>query len=343
MDMKYKLKKILEKALGAFQKATGLNVDIHGYGYDEVGYPDAYMRLAYQEVELDFAVKVKLGITKAAIGVVAQEFFNFPKKGLLITRYVNPPIAELLREMDTQFMDTAGNAYINQPPLYIFIKGNKLAEEPGPEKIQRAFRPAGLQVLYVLLCNPGMEDEPFRKIAKAADVALGTVNWVIKELKTMGYLVEMGRLRRKLVRKDNILKRWVTAYPEQLRPKQLEGRFKAVNYDWWKDINIEDFGAYWGGEVAAAFLTKYLRPEMATIYTKQPIGKLILKNRLKKDPDGNVEILSLFWNFKCTTFNNNLVHPILVYADLMATGDNRNIETAGIIYDTEIAKFIRED
>ena len=330
-------------ALGAFQKATGLNVDIHDYGYDELGYPDAFMRIAYEDVELDFAVEVKLGINRATIGVVAQEFFNFPEKGLLITRYVNPKIAELLREMDIPFIDTVGNAYIKQPPIYIFIKGNKLTDKPRPEQIQRAFRPAGLQVLYALLCNPGIENEPLRGIANAADVALGTVNWVMKELERMGYLIEMGRRERKLVRKDKILKRWVTAYPEQLRPKQFKGRFRAVNYDWWKDIKIEDFGAYWGGEVAAAFLTKYLRPEIATIYTKQPIGKLIFKNKLKKDPDGNVEILNLFWNFKFNEFNNNLVHPILVYADLMATGDKRNIETAGIIYDTEIARFIRED
>lgn len=341
--MKYNLTNILEKALEAFQKATGLNVDIHDYGYDEEGYPDTFMRIAHEGVEFDFAAGVKAGITRATVGVVAQEFLNFPEKGLLITRYVNPQIAELLREMGIQFIDTAGNAYINQLPLYIFIKGNKLAEKPIPEQIQRAFRPAGLQVLYALLCNPEIEDEPLRGIAKAADVALGTVNLVMKELERMGYLLEMGRRRRRLVRKDKILKRWVTAYPEQLRPKLFRGRFRAVNYDWWKDIKIEDFGAYWGGEVAAAFLTKYLRPEIATIYTRHPIGKLILKNKLKKDPYGNVEILNLFWGFKFNAFNNPLVHPILVYADLMATGDTRNIEAAGIIYDTEIARFIRED
>jgi hypothetical protein len=312
MGMKYKLTNVLEKALGALQKATGLNVDIHDYGYDEVGYPDAFIRIAYKGVDLDFAVDVKLGITRATIGVIAQEFLNFPEKGLLITRYVNPNIAELLREMDIPFIDTAGNAYIKQPPLYIFIKGNKLAEKPSPEQIQRAFRPAGLKVLYALLCNPGLEDEPLRGIAKVADVALGTVNLVMKEIERMGYLVEMGRRGRKLVRKDNILRRWVTVYPEQLRPKQLKGRFRAVNYDWWKDMKIEDFGAYWGGEVAAAFLTKYLRPEIATIYTRQPIGKLIFKNKLKKDPDGNVEILNLFWNFKFNAFNNNLFNPILL-------------------------------
>ena len=56
--MKYKLKKILEKALDAFQKATGLNVDILDYEYDEAGYPDTFVRIAYGDEELDFAVDV---------------------------------------------------------------------------------------------------------------------------------------------------------------------------------------------------------------------------------------------------------------------------------------------
>jgi hypothetical protein len=341
MNIRYK--KILEKAIDVFQKTTELKVDFHGYDYDEIGYPDALMKVANRDVELYFAVEVKLRITRATIGVVAQEFLKFQEKGMLVTRYVNPQIAELLREMDVPFIDTAGNAYINQPPLYVFIKGNRLAEEPRLEPIQRAFRPAGLQVLFALMCNPGLEDEPFRKIAKTAGVALGTINRVMKELERMGYLIEMGRRGRRLVRKDNLLNRWVTAYPEQLRPKQFKGQFKAVNYDWWKDIDIKDFGAFWGCEIAAAFLTKYLRPEIVTIYTKQPIGRLVLKNKLKKDPNGKVEILNAFWNFEVKIFHNDLVHPILAYADLMATGDNRNIEAAGIIYDAEIARFIRED
>ena len=341
--MKRRLKFTLKKALDVFQKTTGLRVEIHDYEYDELGYPDALMRITYEDFEVDFAVGVKLRITRATVGLVAQEFLNFGEPGLLVTRYVTPQIAELLREMDIPFIDTAGNAYINKTPFYVFVKGNRLAEEPRPEPIQRAFRPAGLRVLFALLCNPGLEDEPLREIAQVADVALGTVNRVMKELEKMGYLVDMGRRGRRLVRKENLLKRWVTTYPEQLRPKQFRGRFKAVNYAWWREVDIQDFGAFWGGETAAALLTEFLKPEVATIYTKKPIGKLILRNRLKKDPDGNVEILNVFWNFKHNRANNGLVHPILVYADLMATGDNRNIETAGLIYDAEIIKFIRED
>jgi hypothetical protein len=39
----------------------------------------------------------------------------------------------------------------------------------------------------------------------------------------------------------------------------------------------------------------------------------------------------------------DLVHPILIYADLLATGNERNIETAKIIYDKHILELIRED
>ena len=341
--MKYLQKKIIDKAIAVFQTITGLNVDFQIYENDRENYPDALMRVAHMDLELFFAVAVKPRITRAVVGLAAQELFKYNEKGLLVTRYVTPQVADLLKEIDIPFIDTAGNAYINQPPLYVFIKGNKLAVEPRPEPIQRAFRPAGLQTLFALLCNPGMENEPFRKIAKAADVALGTVNRVMKELAKMGYLIDLGKGGRRLVRKDNLLKRWITAYPETLRPKLIKGRYKTIKNHWWEDIDIRDFDAYWGGEVAAAYLTDYLRPDTVTIYTKQPIGKLVLKNRLTKDPDGNVEVLNAFWNFEHFYLDNKLVHPILVFADLMATGDTRNIETAGMIYDAEIDRYIRED
>jgi hypothetical protein len=341
--MNFREENILQKALDKFQKTTAIEIEFHTDVYDEPFRPDALIRITHQGLEWYFAVKVKLGVTRAYLGIVTQELMKFREKGLLVTRYVPPPIADLLKELDVPFIDTAGNVYINDPPLYVFIKGNKPDEEPRPEPIQRVFRPAGIQVLFALLCNPGMEAEPLREIAKAANVALGTVNAVMKGLEKMGYLFDMGRRGRRLVRKDHLLTRLITAYTEQLRPKQFIGRFQAIKYDWWREIDIQVFGAFWGGETAAAILTEYLNPEVTTIYTKKPIGELALKNRLKKDPNGNVEILNVFWNFEHSMISKGLVHPILVYADLMATGDSRNIKTAGLIYDEEIFRFIRED
>lgn len=59
-------------------------------------------------------------------------------------------------------------------------------------------------------------------------------------------------------------------------------------------------GARWGGEVAAAKLTKYLKPATGTIYlepakARDTLATLVQEHRLRADPQGNVEILDAFW------------------------------------------------
>ena len=102
--------------------------------------------------------------------------------------------------------------------------------------------------------------------------------------------------------------------------------------------------AKWGGEVAAAKLTKYLHPEIVTIYTNEEyLPQLLLDCKLKKDPNGEVEILEQFEKHEVNLEYGDLVHPILIYADLLATGNQRNTETAKMIYDEHIVRLIRED
>ncbi len=43
------------------------------------------------------------------------------------------------------------------------------------------------------------------------------------------------------------------------------------------------------------------------------------------------------------TWSIGLAPPLLIYADLLATGDTRNIETARMIYEQELTGLIRED
>jgi len=50
--------------------------------------------------------------------------------------------------------------------------------------------------------------------------------------------------------------------------------------------------------------------------------------------------LRKFWKFEPDWGYPNVTPPILIYADLLATADARNIETAKIIYDKEIARLI---
>ena len=345
MQNKNTEREILQKAVEEFQKAAKLNVQVQESNYDF----DTILGIRMQGIELDFAAEVKNRVTPATLGLIVRQLRKLPRRTLLVTRYVTPQLADQMREVDIHFIDTAGNAYINEPPLFILVKGNRVLDKDHKERPTRAFQPKGLQVLFALLCNcnDGLVNKPFRHIAQQANAALGTVGWVMRDLRKMGYLVDMGKRGRRLVRRKELLDRWVATYPEQLRPKQLLGSYTADDIHWWEKQELTDLGAYWGGEVAAAHLTKYLRPAVVTIYAKEP-GRLILAHKLKRDPDGNVEILKIFWNFQYLRHTPNLnyadlVHPILIYADLLATGDARNIETAEIIYEQKVARCIRED
>ena len=343
MKVKNTERDVLHRALEMFRKNTGLTLEIEPYPLQVTYRPDAVIKIIWQNLKFLFEAEIKNNITRATLGGAVQRLNFFKEKGILITRYITPQIADELRKMNIPFMDAAGNAYINEPPLFIFLKGNKLIHDYHVNRPTRTFQPAGLQVLFAFLCNPGLENAPYREIAKKADVALGTVGWIIYDLRRLNYLIETKIRKRKLTQKEDLLNRWVTAYPEQLRPKMIMGFYTADNLGWWKNAEIENFNVFWGGEVAAAWLTKYLKPQKITIYANQPISRFLMRNKIKKDPNGDIEILRVFWNFEVDWHKKKVVPPLLIYADLLATGDARNIETARMIYENELNRYIRED
>jgi hypothetical protein len=301
------------------------------------------IRMVVQGKELKYYAEIKANVTKAQrlLLLLNRQELKYPI--LLIARHLTTETAEEFKKNDTEFIDAAGNAYINNPPVYIFIKGNRPPETMAQIPVKRAFKPAGLRMIFALLCNPGLEDKTYREIAVVAGVALGTVDWIMKELKELEFLIDMGKRGLKLTRKETLLQRWVTAYPEQLRPKQILGRYKGLP-NWWQQKRLVPLQAQWGGEIAAEKMTHYLKPELITIYAgAQYLNQLLLENRLKTDITGDVEILEKFWKAVEEQRPEELVPPLLVYADLLATGNQRNLETARMIYEQNIVRLIRED
>jgi len=336
-------KKILSEALEKFRKNTDLLVEIEPNLHRTDKLQGIRIRLVWNDLEYFFDVEIKNNITNAMLGGVLHQLNLYNQKGILVTRYINPIMADKLKHLGIAFLDTAGNAYIDEPPLLIFLKGNRPVEKRHYKPPTRTFKPTGLKVIFALLCNQGLETVPYREIANKADVALGTVGWTMYDLKNLGYLIETDRQNRRLIRKEELLNKWVTFYPDQLRPKEFLGRYRAYDQNWWKNTNIENLNVFWGGEVAAATLTEYLKPQIITLFAKPPLGEFLLKNRLKEDRQGDVEILNIFWEFEFEQEHKNLAPTLLVYADLLATGDPRNIETARMIYEQKYFRLYRED
>ena len=329
---------IIQNACAAFTRMTGLALKV-------IGQPKARaLALQAHGKRLNLVPEVKATITPtdALLPLIRP---NQPPNLILVARQVTETMAAKLRENGVQFMDEAGNVFINQPPLYIFIKGNRNPVLKKAPAIGRVFKQTGIRVLYVLLCNPGEENQPYRTIAAKAGVALGMVNWVMQELKELGFLLITGKGRGRkiqIINKERLLERWTTAYAEQLRPKLRLGCYRGAA-GWWKDEELVPERAQWGGEVAALKLTGHLNPQEITIYIdKDNLAAFLIQHKFRKDPAGDVEFFHRFWRPDAVPANRDVVHPLLAYADLMATGNQRNLETARMIYDQHIVQFGKE-
>lgn len=333
-------KHILKTAREAFERQTGVKLELINKGPNQ-----KRLRLQMPEAR---ALDVNIIANTAGLAYAALVYGDrLQSQGqIAVFNQTTAEMADTLRGNDIQFIDAAGNGYINQPPVYLFVKGNRVKLEIKPPTVNRVFKQTGLRVLYALLCNPGMENETYRTIAAKTDVALGMVNWVFKDLNELGFLMETGTGRAKKVRllnKEKLLDRWITAYAEQLRPKLILGRYRGAE-EWWQQAQLMPEQALWGGEVAAAKLTDYLKPQIITLYVdKDNPTAVLVPNRLKKDPQGDVELVARFWQPDTVAPHGDAVHQLLVYADLMATGNQRNIETARIIYDKHIVQLVGEN
>lgn len=296
------------------------------------GLPELAVRLGDRDHEDIVGVEVRRAVTSKTVGAVqARMTHRGARKALLVSDYVSPPVAERLREVGLQFADAVGNVYYAAPGVLIWVVGRR------PDRIQRrrsqpnrAFRTSGLRILLGLLADSSLIDQAYRVIADVAGVSLGSVQAVIKDLETAGYIAERNH-RRRLIERERLLDTWAEFYADTLRPKLELGRFRSSQPDWWRAATPPAHGAMWGGETAGALLTGHLRPEVTTVYAPTLPKEFMVAQRLSRDPEGDVEIRHSFWKAGLASPRPDVVPAPLIYADLLAVGDSRCAETAELV------------
>lgn len=337
MDMLHSKEGILQSSLEALKESF----DIKASFKKEIGQDTSY------EIQMSFsfdgrkAVKnYHLEIDKPRstfIGQLALKQKQMSNKIILVTDFVPPTTADKLRELDISFFDANGNAFFNESEFYIFISSRGKTLNVSNPKPSLIFQASGLQLLFVLLSVPNSENKTYRELAEMSGVSLGTVSEVMNALIAELYLVKQAE-RRILFRKDFLIKRWVQSFAEILRPKLSEVQFEAEDVGWWEEADLAKLKACWSGEVAADMMTSYLNPTKALIYSKELLLRLLVnKYKLRRVREGNVKIRRKFWSFN---EGDIIAPPLLVYADLLATAESRNLEAAQIIYDKYLAGLV---
>lgn len=340
---------LLDRAMVALQETTGIAGKIIAL-QPVVGQgmrADAVIDLDVAGTLFRYAVETKRVDRFAAIGQIKNQLDLYQQPGLLVAPRITTETADKCRELDVQFIDANGNAFLQAPGLFVLVKGhrpraNEEAATAATGGVPRGGTPTALKAVFALLCHPELVNAPYREIKQAAGIALGAVGWVFFDLDKRGFTTGGKRKGdRRILERQRLIEEWVTNYPIKLRPKLNPKRFHAQDPNWWRHVDITRYGAQWGGEVAADRLTGHLRPNAVTIYVKpedmrKNLTKLVVDNKLRADPDGEIEVLETFWDFPPDETMPDIVPAILVYADLLATMDPRNFEVGRMIYDQEI-------
>ncbi len=340
---------ILQRALDALHKATGITGKvIEREPMVAQGFrADARVEVEANGQRYPYLAEIKRVDRFAILGDIKRQCAQYGDQLLLVAPRVTAEAAEKCRELDLQFIDTLGNAYLRGPGLLVLVKGQRPVAgedlQPAEHEGKRAGTATNLRVFFALLCKPQLLNAPYRDINRAAGVALGTIGWVFFDLNGRGYITGgKGKGDRVLLQRQKLVQEWITNYPIKLRPKLNPRRFRALKTDWWKEVDITKYGAQWGAEVAAEKLTGYLRPHALTIYLHKEQGqknltRLVAQNKLRADVQGDIEILDAFWDFEDEKPMPDTVPPLLAYADLIATLDPRNLEAATLIHERYLA------
>lgn len=321
---------MLDIAKEALHK-LGLEAEIVGHG-EQLGRArvDARLRIRYRGHEANYLAQVRPVVRRDTLDAIILAMEPLGGEALLITGYLPPDLADTLKAHHIAYLDLAGNAYLENPPMLVWVAGQRRTkrEPTAPRAGGRAYTAGGLPVVLALLCHPEWVDKPYRELAKLTNVAHGTIGNVILELQDAGFVDQVGDKRR-LLQREQLLDLWTEAALRVLRPKTLINRYRAERFPAWEAFDPRPYKLILGGEVAAARLTGYLRPEIFTLYGQRADPRLIMELGLRPDPAGNIEVRKKFWGFDDDP--PDLAPLPLIYADLLATGDARCFETARLL------------
>ncbi len=321
---------IIEKAITKLQQLTNLPIQVLNKHLKTKANlrPDAEIKIDLANKSYSFLVEAKSELRQIHLSRIIQYFSNEPQNWLLISQYISKPNREILRNENINYLDVSGNCYINKNSLFLYINDQKVTEQRKP-KTSKLWNASGLRLVFAILVNPDLINEPYRVISNQSKLALGAVGALIKELETENYIIAYSN-KYHLENREALLNRWIETYNAILKPKLITAKFRfATPNDRanWQQKNTK--AMFWGGEPAGAILTNYLHPQKFTLYTEVSKFEVMKTLHLVPDANGEVEVLKPFWNTEqIHNGNNKTVHPLLAYTELFTSLDSRNRETA---------------
>lgn len=236
--------------------------------------------------------------------------------------------AHELRSMSINYVTADGRALVSLPGIHVDVRGRPRPGSPAkrnPTSGANLFSTRRAQMILCLVTWPHLLYASQREIAHIAGVSVGMVPTTLATLRRADFLDD-GTERKRLINAGSLIDGWVAAYPTGLREKlgiaQYEGTLPSR-----EKIDTTFPDAVVGGEFA---LSTIRNPQSLLLYTERWNVRGAIEQQWRKSDQPNVMIRRKFWCDASVHAESpsTTAPPLLVYADLLATGDPRLVEAA---------------
>jgi hypothetical protein len=137
---------ILESALDTLATTTGIDSTVMTLApEDQENGADARIELQVAGRAYRYLADVKQVDRITALHQIKQQFAKINGAFLLVAPRISSELAEKCREIGVQFIDADGNAFLQAPGLFVFVKGQRPADfrtTLRPRVAQRAISPS---------------------------------------------------------------------------------------------------------------------------------------------------------------------------------------------------------
>lgn len=257
-------------------------------------------------------------------------------------------MSEWLAERGFEFIDQAGNCRLTIGHDHIaLIQGRR---PKTPVEMRRSIGSAGYQVLFALMADPTTRTMPLRAMAMRAGVSKSVAAVALKRFAEAG-LVTVTRQGIQITKPQQAFHRWWMVQADQIAPRQLIGRFRTADPDPDRaEATLERLLASeathgrtpdaitersalrfaWGGVSAAWRLLRHYRGAQSVLHILKAPQDLPKSLGLLPSSTGNLILYRHESSLALEGTALHIAHPMLVYADLCMSNDERALEAAAL-------------
>lgn len=252
---------------------------------------------------------------------------------LALSSRVTPRNADLLRNAGVNFIDEAGNGYLSLGDTLIDVRGrtpSPSAELRKPTKTTSLFTEKRSQVILAMISWPDLLAARLQDLARAAGASVSFTQKTLAALQAANYLDSFGARDHSSLRNlDSLIDGWAAAFSSGLGSRE-NTRFFRGTFDSSR-LPADGPPLYLSGEAVAPWIA---RNTTWTIYANGIPRDAAQAGRWARDDDTpTVFLREKFWAepVPASTRESPRLReapPLLVYADLLASGDPREREAA---------------